>query len=87
MRSVFFLLVCSLLHLAAGFAGAAPVFRPSDESFPLIRRDLIPLDISAIKNLANDLTTLADTPVKQTGVELRERAQLLTLTLRLSPSQ
>ncbi|MEN8847681.1 MAG: hypothetical protein ABF377_06360 [Akkermansiaceae bacterium] len=87
MRAAFFLLLFSLLHLAAGLTGAAPVFRPSDESFPLIRRDLIPLDISAIKNLANDLTTLADTPVKQTGVELRERAQLLTLTLRLSPSQ
>jgi len=87
MRAAFFRLLISLLSLGLGCAEAAPVYRPPHESVPLIRRDLVPLDVSAIQDLANDLATLAESPVKTTGAALRERAQLLTLTLRLAPAQ
>jgi hypothetical protein len=70
-----------------GSGSAAPVFVAPDESVPLIRRDLAPLDSAAIVDLAHALTTLVDSPLKNNAISLRQRAQILALTLRLSPSQ
>ena len=82
------LLAGLLLTLTSmGPGSAAPVFVAPDDSVPLIRRDLIPLDSAAIDHLADALTTLADSPLKNNALSLRQRAQLLALTLRLSPSQ
>ncbi len=84
MRAAFF----SIFYLLIGLvAEAVPKFHTADDSIPLIRRDLLPLDRAAMDHLANQLTTLADTEVTQKAPALRQRAQLLTLILRLSPSQ
>ncbi|MGJ8695373.1 MAG: hypothetical protein ACSHYF_03585 [Verrucomicrobiaceae bacterium] len=71
----------------SSFLTAAPVYQPSDESYPLIRRDLIPLDADAIAQLAADLAVTADAKTPRSAEEFRHRSKLLTLALRLDPSQ
>ena len=70
------------------FRGQAEVkYVSPDDSQPLIRRDLLPLDADAISELANHLTILADGRMPQSAEKLRHRAQILTLSQRLLPGQ
>lgn len=80
-RVAFFLLLSVLL------GSAEPSFIPPDETYPLIDRGQIPLNIPAIESLANNLATLADRPIPTTAEGLRVQAMLLALAQRLSPAQ
>ncbi|MFT6498377.1 MAG: hypothetical protein ACJAT6_000505, partial [Akkermansiaceae bacterium] len=71
----------------ASLATAATKYVPANDSQPLIRRDLLPLDVAAIRELAQNLAILADGPLPKSAGQLRHRAQTLTLSQRLSPAQ
>lgn len=78
----------AFLFLAlTSFAGAVTKFVPANDSQPLIRRDLLPLDVDAIRELADHLTVLADGPLPRSARLVRNRAQTITLSQRLSPAQ
>lgn len=81
LRLVFFLL------FSVFPSSADPTFIPPDETYPLIDRGQIPLDIPAIESLAKDLATLADRPIPSKADGLRVQAMLLALAQRLSPAQ
>ena len=81
MRAVLFLIFSVLL------GSAAPIFIPPNETFPLIDRGRIPLDISAISSLADDLATIANRPAAPSSAGLRNQAMLVALAQRLSPTQ
>ena len=68
-------------------AYAEPKFFAPDESYPLIKRDLIPIDPDGINTLAEQLATLADGPLSKSGRDLHNRARILALSLRLAPAQ
>ncbi len=80
------LLPVFLIALALS-ATAATKYVPANDSQPLIRRDLLPLDVDAIRELAQNLATLADGPLPKSASQIRHRAQALTLSQRLSPAQ
>jgi hypothetical protein len=81
-------LLLAVLFLAlASFASGATKFVPANDSQPLIRRDLLPLDVDAIRELADHLTVLADGPMPKSASLVRHRAQTITLSQRLSPAQ
>lgn len=84
MRSVFvlFFILPSLLVPAAE---GKLRYLPADPDSPLLRRDLLPLDIDSIHQLADHLTTLAEGPFPKTAPSLRSRAMALTLAQRLHP--
>lgn len=78
----------SLCFLAlASTAFAATKYVPSNDSEPLIRRDLLPLDVDAIREVAKNLAILADGPLPKPASQVRNRAQALTLSQRLSPAE
>lgn len=79
------LIFSAALLILASFANAAVKYVPADDSIPLLRRDLIPMDVDAIRDLADYLAILADGPMPKSAVEVRHRAQLLTLSQRLLP--
>ena len=83
MRFFIGFLVCALL----GDAFGAPKFIGPDDSYPLIRRDRIPIDIDGINNLADQLALTADGPFSRSGKDLHTRARALALSQRLSPAQ
>lgn len=76
-----------LLLLLAPFASGSLKYLPGNDSQPLVRRDLIPLDVDAIRDLAGHLATIADGPTPKSASLLRQRAQALTLSQRLLPGQ
>jgi len=76
-----------LLLLLAPIAAGALKYLPGNDSQPLIRRDLLPLDVDAIRDLAGHLATIADGPIPKSASQLRQRAQALTLSQRLQPAQ
>ncbi len=82
-----YLVRLSFLLILSSIAGAEPRYLPPDDSYPLLRRDLLPLDTASIHRLATHLTTLGDRPFPKEASELRDQVRLLTLSLRLSPSQ
>ena len=59
----------------ASLATAATKYVPANDSQPLIRRDLLPLDVAAIRELAQNLAILADGPLPKSAGQLRHRAQ------------
>lgn len=65
---------------------AEPGFIPADESYPLLRRDLVPLDVDSIQELASQLAILADGPAPAEAEKLRDKAKALTLSQRLAPA-
>lgn len=69
------------------YASAAPKLILPDESHPLLRRDLLPLDVDDIHELAVHLATLGDGPAPIDSGELRDRVKILTLSQRLSPGE
>ncbi len=71
--------------ILAFLANAAVRYVPANDSAPLLRRDLIPMDVDAIRDLADYLAVLADGPMPKSAIEVRHRAQLLTLSKRLLP--
>ena len=71
--------------ILASLANAAVRYVPANDSVPLLRRDLIPMDVDAIRDLADYLAILADGPMPKSAVKVRHRAQLLTLSQRLLP--
>ncbi len=83
MRLFLGFLVCALLGNAFG----APKFIAPDDSYPLIRRDRIPIDVDGINNLADQLALIADGPLSGSGKDLHTRARALALSQRLSPAQ
>lgn len=60
---------------------------PANDSQPLVRRDLLPLDVDAIRELADHLALLADGPRPTSASLFRNRVQTVTLSQRLSPAQ
>ena len=78
--------VC-FLWITACFGFAAPVFVPPDESYPLVDRGRLPLNVPAIEKLADAYATLADQTPSGNPPELRRQAQLIALAQRLSPAQ
>ena len=83
MRLFLGILLCAFLSNAFG----APKFIAPDDSYPLIRRDRIPIDVDGINNLADQLALIADGPLSRSGKDLHNRARALALSLRLSPAQ
>ena len=79
------LVFSAALLILASFANAGVRYIPADDSIPLLRRDLIPMDVDAIRDLADYLAILADGPMPKSAVKVRHRAQLLTLSQRLLP--
>ncbi|MDB4603832.1 hypothetical protein OAH33_00615, partial [bacterium] len=79
------LVFSAALLILASFANAAVRYVPADDSIPLLRRDLIPMDVDAIRDLADYLAILADGPMPKSAAKVRHRAQLLTLSKRLVP--
>ena len=71
--------------ILAFLANAAVRYVPANDSAPLLRRDFIPMDVDAIRDLADYLAVLADGPMPKSAIEVRHRAQLLTLSKRLLP--
>lgn len=71
----------------APLASGALRYLPGNDARPLIRRDLLPLDTDAIRDLAGHLALIADGPFPQSASQLRHRAQILTLSQRLLPAQ
>jgi hypothetical protein len=83
MRWIFFALLLGFgPSVTAGLR-----YLPANEDQVLIRRDLLPLDTDTIRDLAGQLAVLADGPFPKSASQIRHRAQLLTLSLRLLPSQ
>jgi hypothetical protein len=83
MRWIFFALLLGFgPSVTAGLR-----YLPANEAQLLIRRDLLPLDTDAIRELAGQLAVLADGPFPKSASQIRHRSQLLTLSLRLLPSQ
>ncbi len=83
MRFALFIFLFALASQAQGKVK----YVPPNDSQPLIRRDLIPLDVDAIRDLAENLALLADGPAPKSASQLRNRVQALTLSQRLSPAQ
>ena len=83
MRSLLLFLLLTLPSLAQG----NEKYVPANDAQPLIRRDLIPLDVMSIRDLADHLAILADGPPATSPHLLRNRVQALTLSLRLAPAQ
>ena len=79
------LVFSAALLILASFANAEVRYIPADDSIPLLRRDLIPMAVDAIRDLADYLAILADGPMPKSAVKVRHRAQLLTLSQRLLP--
>ena len=76
-----------LVYALLGNAFGAPKFIAPDDSYPLIRRDRIPIDVDGINNLADQLALTADGPFSRSGKDLHPRARALALSQRLSPAQ
>ena len=83
MRLVFF----AAFFILTSLANAGVRYLPANDSVPLLRRDLIPMDVDAIRELADHLAILADGPMPKSPGKLRHRAQILTLNQRLLPGQ
>jgi len=83
MRSFFLIFLLTLPSLAQ----KGGKYVPANDAQPLIRRDLIPLDVASIRDLAEDLAILADGPPATSAQLLRNRVQAITLSLRLAPAQ
>lgn len=79
--------IIGFLLILTTFVGAEPKFVPADDSYPLLRRDLIPLDVDSINELAENLAILGDGPIPGEAAELRDKVRALTLSQRLSPAQ
>lgn len=73
--------------ILASLSSAEIRYVPANDSAPLLRRDLIPMDVDAIRDLADHLAVLADGPMPNSAAKIRHRAQLLTLSQRLFPGQ
>lgn len=73
------------LWMTACISWASPVFVPPDESFPLIDRGQLPMEVRVIEKLAQDYALLADHGAMGNAGKLRLRAQLIALSQRLSP--
>jgi len=71
--------------ILAFLANAAVIYVPANDSAHLLRRDLIPMDVDASRDLADYLAVLDDGPMPKSAIEVRHRAQLLTLSKRLLP--
>ena len=69
------LVFSAALLILASFANAAVRYVPADDSIPLLRRDLIPMDVDAIRDLADYLAILADGPMPKSAVKVRHHAQ------------
>jgi hypothetical protein len=80
------LLIIVLLSLGS-FAAGALKYLPASETGILVRRDLLPLDTDAITGLSDHLALLADGPFPKSASQVRHRAQVLTLSLQLHPTQ
>ncbi|YCM46456.1 hypothetical protein V2O64_10545 [Verrucomicrobiaceae bacterium 227] len=76
----------SFLALIASVS-ATPKFLPADDSYPLLRRDLVPLDVDSIRELATQLAILGDGPLPAEAEKLRDKAKALTLSQRLAPTE
>ena len=83
MRSFFLIFLLTLPSLAQ----KGGKYVPANDAQPLIRRDLIPLDVASIRDLAENLAILADGPPATSAHLLRNRVQAVTLSLRLAPAQ
>ena len=81
------LILCLLFGFFLNGAFAAPKFIAPDDSYPLIRRDKLPLDTQGIATLGDQLALLADGPISKNGRDLHNRARMLALSQRLSPAQ
>lgn len=81
------LVLSAAFLILTSLANAAVRYVPADDSVPLLRRDLIPMDVDAIRELAGHLAILADGPMPSSATKVRHRAQLLTLSQRLLPGQ
>lgn len=79
--------VLGLLLILTTLVGAEPKFVPANDSYPLLRRDLLPLDVDSIRELADHLAILGDGPIPETAAQLRNKVRALTLSQRLSPTQ
>ena len=77
---IYFLTLVSLIR-------AEPKFIPADDSYPLLRRDLVPLDVDSIQELASQLAVLGDGPAPTEAEKLRDKAKALTLSQRLAPTE
>ncbi len=66
---------------------ATPKFIPADDSYPLLRRDLVPLDVDSIQELASHLAIIGDGPTPAEAEKLRDKAKALTLSQRLAPTE
>ena len=81
------LLLLALLCCGAPTANATLRYLRANELQTLVRRDLLPLDTDFIRDLSNQLAILADGPFPKSASQVRHRAQVITLSLRLLPSQ
>ena len=81
------LLLLTLLCCVAPAANATLRYLRANELQTLVRRDLLPLDTDFIRDLSNQLAILADGPFPKSASQVRHRAQVITLSLRLLPSQ
>jgi hypothetical protein len=79
--------ILGLLLILTTLVGAEPKFVPANDSYPLLRRDLLPLDVDSIRELADHLAILGDGPIPETAAQLRNKVRALTLSQRLSPTQ
>jgi hypothetical protein len=81
------LVLLALLLCLAPAASAGLKYLRANDLQTLIRRDLLPLDTDSIRDLSNQLAVIADGPFPKSASQVRHRAQTITLSLRLLPSQ
>ncbi len=65
---------------------AAPTFIPPDDTRPLLRRELLPLDVPTMLKLGKHLAILASLPGEKNALDLQRKARLLALSQRLHPT-
>ena len=73
------------LLLTAGILSAAPFAAPR-EGPVAFRRDRVPLDVSTMANLSDELSLLAHAQKQESARERRNTAQMLALALSLNPA-
>ena len=73
------------LLLTAGILSAAPFAAPR-EGPVAFRRDRVPLDVSTMANLSDELSQLAHAQKQESPRERRTTAQMLALALALNPA-
>ncbi len=75
-----------LLFLLLALPLPAAVFVPPEDTKPLFRRDLLPIDTDTMRALSSQLTALARRDPADNGLQLRATAQLLAIATRLDPT-